>query len=327
MSETTQTDTQPIAGPVSIDQYLDAKMAPPPADTPVDAVEEDADVIEDVVEEVAVEAEADGDEAAPEKEAETDETDEPDAIEDDGPQILTVDEYGDVAVEIDGERTTLKDLAKGTLRQADYSRKTQALAEQKKELQEVAKQQAETQRQIDAAILELRQDEIEPDWEKMAEERPLDWQIEKLKYDKRQAQAQRAKADAEMRQTEQFNAMRQHTAKIAVEKVPEWTSAEAFAKDEPSRRNLAMEAGFTPEEYDGAPDLRFAVLLEWARIGREKAERPNVVEKRVVKRPKVLRPGQGTDKAQREAAKRSVRSQKLDRAHSIQEHLDAIFSD
>lgn len=314
-------DTPQAAGPQTIDEYLASRPAPAEADKPQEV--EDTPAPEEV-EEVEAQAEAEAEESEAENDDSPDDADEPTPEDDDGPQVLTLDEYGEVAIEVDGQRTTIAELAKGNLRQADYSRKTEALAKERKALDAEKAQLAEKQRQLDAAALQANDDEPEPDWEKLMEEDPIGWTSQKFAYDRRKAERDARKAQAQQRMLEGQQAFRQHTANIAVEKIPEWGSGDAYAKNEAARRKLALDAGFSQQEYENAVDLRYAVLLEWALKGKEAAKAEVNVEKKVARTPKVMKPGKGTDKASKDAAEKAARNRKLSRPHSIAEHIQAI---
>lgn len=299
----------PETGPQTIDQYLAAMSDKPEA--PLES-EETAEAATEAAE---VEGEA----------PETPDAPEP-AEDSDGPQVLTADEYGDVLVKVGDQTITLNDLHGGYLRQQDYSRKTQELSEARKEMQaEWEKLQSEREqlnRLRDQQLIGL--DEPEPDWEKVAEEDPLGLPLKMKQWEKKQAE----KYQAYQRQQQQAEQMRaqvaQHTAALAVERMPEWSQPGAFEKGSAARRKAALDAGFSDQEYNAAVDFRFAVLLEKAaKYDALQAGKPQVAKK-VAGAPRVLKPGQVSTKADRVTADRAAKSKILDRPHSIEEHLAAL---
>lgn len=298
------------AGPLSIDQALDKletseETIPAQEAAPAQAPEtEEADEVVETDDAEEVEAE----------EAEAPDED------DEGPQVLTLEEYGDVQIQVGEDVITLSDLQKGTLRQADYTRKTQELAEERKSLDADKAALADKQRQLDAAILNATGEEAEPDWAQMAEDDPLGYVTEKAKWDAKQKQREAALQAQQQAQYEQAANFRQMTAQKALEVFPSWSDADAFKAGEPARRKLAMTL-FTPEEYDAALDVRMAALLEMAVKGQTRQTEESLAEKKIRKAPKVLRPGASKTRADREAADTAARKAKLRRPHSIEEAL------
>jgi len=253
---------------------------------------------EEAAQEPEEEVEAEEVEAG-EAEAEAEETDELDEPEDEGEdsQILTVEEYGDVLVDLDGEPTPLSEVLKGTQRQADYTRKTQALAEERKQLEtEMQQRQQEMEaREQQLQQLEAELGEQEPDWEKLAEEDPLGYNHERAKWEKKQKARTARQAEIQRRQEEAKREFVGKTVDVAVQKFPEWQDVKKFDATAAQRKQAAMDAGFTEEEYASTPDFRIAVLLEKAArydaMQQEQGNRRVRAEKKIAKAPKVLKPG------------------------------------
>ena len=297
----------PFAGPMTMQEALD--KANSLIDKTTEAKPEEAPQ-EAMIEDPQEEAEEQTLEAEP---------DEPET-EDEGSQVLTADEYGEVLVDVNGEATPLSELIKGNLRQADYTRKRQADSEAAKAKEaELAEKSAE----LDAREQQLQQllaesQEQEPDWEALAEEDPLGWTAEKLKWDRKQAKRQQvAKAAAEKQQSALREFTRQ-TAQIALEKIPEWSDPEKFDEGARARKDAALAAGFTEQEYASTQDFRFAVLLEKARLydaqKADKSAKTAAVEKRLAKAPKVLKPGQSKGDSDPSSERRAAFQKRLQKA-------------
>jgi len=263
---------------------------------PVEAAQEPEDEAEKATED-AVEAEEEADEA------EQPTAEEPDAAEE-GPQVLTKDEYGDVLVDLNGEQVTLAKLMDGNLMQADYSRKTGELAQQRKQLEaefqsktkEKEAELAAREQRIAEQLAEI--EEPEPDWEAIAEDDSLGWPIQKAKWDKKQkARADRIK-EAEKQRDEARRQFIQQTAAVAVERMPEWADGKKFDEGASARKAAALAAGFTEQEYEQTPDFRIAILLEKAArydAGQSSGKAKSVAaEKKIAKATKVLKPGQSS---------------------------------
>lgn len=300
----------PQAGPLTIDEYLNQYEAPEEGQAETEEVE--ATEPEGEVEPEAEEIEAEGEDA---------EKDEPET-EDDAPEAYSVDEYGDITVELaDGTRTTLKDLAAGTLRQADYSRKTAELAQKRKELEQAAEQLAQRERQLNEQFATL--EEPEPDWRKLAEEDPLGWQLTKLEWDSKQAQKAQRKRQAEEARKAEMEQFRRLSAAKAVEAIPEWTDAKKFSEGADARKRAALAVGFTEAEYEQAIDFRLAALLEKAARYDAGQTKVQAAQKKLSKVPKVVKPGTQSTRSEREAAERAAKAKRISGPVGIQEYLAA----
>lgn len=299
----------PQAGPLSIDEYLDSMEAP---EGQAEVETEEEPVEQPVAEAEAEEVEAEADES--------EEQDEPEAEEPEGSDVYSVDEYGEIVVALaDGTQTTLKDLAQGTLRQADYTRKTTELSQERKALEAEKQRLAEFERQLNEQLASL--DEPEPDWQKLAEEDPLGLPLEQIKWQKKQAEKAERQRKAQQQEEQQRNHFMRATAELAVQKIPEWSDPKAFEESAAARKRAALEAGFTEQEYAGVVDFRLALLLEKAARYDAGQAKTNAATKKLAKVPKVVKPGTSATKVDREAAERAAKSKRLNRPMSVDEYL------
>lgn len=297
----------PQAGPLTIDEYLDSK-APEEGQAEPEKVE-------------PAEAEAEAEPEVEETEGEEAEQDEPEG-EDEAPEAYSVEEYGEITVQLaDGTRTTLKDLAQGTLRQADYSRKTAELAQERKALKEAAEQLAQRERQLNEQFASL--EEPEPDWRKLAEEDPLGWQLQKLEWDKRQGEREARKRQAEAARKQEIEQFRKFSAARAVEAIPDWTDPKKFDEGASARKAAALAVGFTEAEYAQAIDFRLAALLEKAARYDAGQVKVAATQKKLAKVPKVVKPGTQSTRSEREAAERAAKAKRISGPVGIQEYLNA----
>ncbi len=311
------------SGPQSIESILDAQFSEPEAeaDAPTEAQEEAAS--EPTLEAEAVEVDADQVE-------DTDETTDPEP-ESQEPQHLSLEEYGDLTIPIivDGVETqvNLSEAAKGYQLQADYSRKTATLANERKQAEAWLQQEravlADKQRLLDEQL--AQQIEQEPDWVKMAQDDPLNYLPAREKWNQQQtarANAQQRAAQDQAMQSRDFQA---RTAEIAVRAMPEWATDDGFAKNANGRQAVAMDAGFTEAEYNGAVDYRLAVLLEKASRYDAMQGKNAVVEKKLALAPKVLKPGRSKGKQDVQAERKATVNRKLNQPHSIETALNAFM--
>jgi hypothetical protein len=107
-------------------------------------------------------------------------------------------------VEVDGEEITVEELKAANLRQRDYTRKTQELAEQRKALEaqysEIERERAQYAQMLPALQQRLEQKEQEPDWDTLYDTDPTmaakaerQW---RKQQEERQAQIAAATKDA-----------------------------------------------------------------------------------------------------------------------------------
>ena len=311
--------------PQSIDAILDAKFSEP--DGPTEPQEEAAPDAENEV----LEAEAE-DEGA-ETEEETDETTDPDEGAEEEPQHLDLDEYGEltISVTVNGEekQVNLSEAAKGYQLQADYSRKTAALADERKQIEAVLENEraalADQRRLLNEQIAQTL--EKEPDWVAMAKENPLGYLSEKEAWNQKQAQRQQAQREMQEAEAARVEEFRRLSAQTAIGVMPEWAEDGGFQKNADKRLKAAIDAGFTQAEYEEAVDFRLAVLLEKAALYDAGKTKDTAAAKKLSLAPKVLKPGKSKGKAEVQAARKAKSSRKLDRPHTMEEHLSAFMGD
>lgn len=169
------------------------------------------------------------------------------------------------------------EVVKGYLRQSDYTRKTQALADQRKKfeaedlpkVQAAEKQYAERLQELEAAIKQVTPQE--PDWEKLRAEHPEDfsrilgeWQL----HEKRMANLAQARkeADAKVAETERQKAERASTAAAErlLELIPEWKTEATMKADAQAIVKMVEPLGITKEELAGLQRPELYVLLRKA---------------------------------------------------------------
>lgn len=304
----------PLEGPLSIDDVLDSiedRQEATPSEDDTDApIEAQADDTEDEAEEAETE----------EDEATSDEQDEPDTDEG-GPDVYDAEEYGEVAVLLkDGTQTTIADLVKGNLRQADYSRKTDDVSKARKEMEEREAALVDRERQLNEQIANAG--DVEPDWEKLFEEDPLGAPLKQIQWQKEQKKKQEARERAEADQAEQLEKFRAMTAQKAFDVFPKWAEGTAFKDGAQARLQAALDAGFTQQEYEATPDFRIAVVLEKAALWDASQKKSSAALKKISKAKKVLKPSTSTSKADKANAERVAKAKRRDKPMSLNEYLD-----
>lgn len=303
----------PLEGPLSIDDALDA-MADREEAAPEVEESENAEV-EIEVDEAEENTDVD----------ETDEQEEPDD-EGEGPDVYDVGEYGEIAIQLsDGTQTTLAELEKGTLRQADYTRKTTELSSARKQLQDKASELAQRERQINEQLASLN--EPEPDWAKMAEEDPLGLPLAQIQWNKKQQEKAQKRAEVDAATEREKMDFQRQTVQKALEVMPQWADGKSFQETSDARKQAALDAGFTETEYNGALDFRLAVILEKAALYDAGQTKVKAATKKLSKVTKVVKPGASVTKADKEQAAKTAKSKRLNKPMGVNEYLDAILDD
>jgi len=184
-----------------------------------------------------------------------------------------------VTVVIDGktQKVTLKEARDGYQRQADYQRKTQALAEQRREVESI-RQATESEKAAYAeAVSALRQEmerylPQEPDWQKLHQDDPINfpiiekqWRDYKAQLAAVQQQEAVIKAQQSREQQEQLRQIVEEGRKYIFEKVPEWKDEAKWSQAQKSLRDYGKTVGYSDEELAAATDPRAIIVLEKAR--------------------------------------------------------------
>ena len=181
-------------------------------------------------------------------------------------------------VEVDGEEITVDELRRGNLRHRDYTRKTQELAEARKEMEaqfhEIERERAQYAQMLPALQERLMQPaEQEPDWDTLYDTDPTmaakaerQWrkqqeeraaQLEAVQAE-RQRMAQLEQQRMEQMQARYFDEQRQ----ILPEIIPEWRDSKVAAKEAKDIRAFLLNEGFSEQDVNG---LQNATLVKLAR--------------------------------------------------------------
>lgn len=317
------TSTNPVEGsaPISLDQaasLLLSREAPPPEDKPTEAATSTSDETQPADQPSGdIEDAATGDQQA---------TDEP-ATQPTQPEQPTF------SVRVDGteQKVTLDELLNGYQRTADYTKKTQTLAEQRKQAEaelaaaRVERQRyAETLRQLEA---QLAQTQPEPDWNKLYAEDPLEYVRQKDAWRDRRDRAQALQGEqarlAQLQQVEQRALLEQHLAverQRLVEAIPQWRDEQTAAKEREAIVTWAKRAGFSDQEIAQSYDHRAVNVLRKAMLYDELMGK-NLADKQTPKpAPAMARPGmppsknETSSKARREALSRLSKSGRIEDA-------------
>jgi len=237
------------------------------------------------------------------------------------------------AVTINGEEHTipLDELLKGYSRHSDYTRKTQELSEHRRQIEahhqqwsaEVQQIQTERQQYVTALqnVVENSVGTLDQfatvDWEALKNDNPLEYitkrdEFRETQDNVRQAQFQQQQAHAAHQQESQRTHQRvlQEEHGRLVESLPEWKEAETRKKLGSEIKAYALTQGYTSEEIGSLVDHRSLMTLYKA-MKFDKASSPDVVQKKVKNKPRVIRAGSPRTKSDVGKQKRTTKMKRL----------------
>jgi len=214
---------------------------------------------------------ADADAADDETDAEQSELDE-DTEEQEQPQVFSV--------KVDGKEVevTLDELQKGYSRTQDYTRKTQQIAEARKqtdaELQAV-RAEREQYAQLLSALESQVQQAAQPniDWDRLYQEDPIEWvrQREVMRDNQDRAAAiqseqQRLNQLSQQEQAQFMQQKLQHEQQALLAAIPDWKDAKKAQAEKALLVEFGQKIGFTPDELKSVVDHRAVLMLRKAAL-------------------------------------------------------------
>ena len=269
------------------------------ADTPVDE-----EVVEETQEAEEVEEEAPESEEEGQAEEETEEEVEEEEFE------VVAEEDLKYTIKVDGEELEvgIDELKNGYQRQADYTRKSQALAEQRKETEAIQseRQRLEQERQMYANGLQMLQEqqnsklqEFEStNWEELKSEDPYQYMLKKDEYRDAQEKVhnvQQQQVLIQQERAEEANKARAHFVQQEynrlVDALPEWNDKDSTIKKD--IQEYATSVGFRPEEINQLADHRSVLVIKKAMEFDKLTKKVAPKKKAVKKVPKVQKSGRG----------------------------------
>ena len=273
--------------------------------------EEVVDEPEAEAEEVEVEAEAEDSDSEDIDDDEADEEEETEEVivEEPSTEPMHRIRVGDEEIDV-----PLSELTNSYMRQSDYTRKTQQVAEQRKAAEaELANVQAQRKNYADQLeVLEQSLNQGEPTqeyWEQLYTEDPLEYTRQKdLARDRKDALAQVAVEKqrvheehlAELQSAAQKDLAVQHERMR--ELIPEWLNEEVAAKEKNDVVTYAQRQGFTPEELQGVSDARAVAMIRKAYLYDELMSKKPAAAKKTKAAPKMIKTN--APKSKKQSSKR-----------------------
>jgi len=230
-------------------------------------------------------------------------------------------------VKVDGQEyeVTQDELVKGYQREADYTKKTQTLAEQRKavEAEKVAVEQAKHLRDTYAQRLQiieqaLRSQTPSEDLEALKEVDPIGYAVKVAEKSEKEKQLYAIRAEqariAQMQQSEQSQQLQQVVAQEAeklVKFLPEYADPEKGEQVRTNIKKYAESIGFSSDElskvYDSRAVLTLYKAMQYDKLMSNKGE----VTKKVGQAPKMVKAGVGKPMGSLEAEQTKRMKQQL----------------
>jgi len=236
-------------------------------------------------------------------------------------------------VKVNGEDTevTEEELIRGYSRHSDYTRKTQELAEERRNIEaaevqyqsEFAAMQQERQQYVEAVSQTIQnsmaglQQYSDIDWPALKEQDPIEYITKRDEYreiqenvraNQHKMQVEQHKLVSEQKQERDHMLQEEHGRLL--EKMPEWgdpAEQKRLAKD---LRDYAINQGFLADEINSLVDHRSLVVLSKA-LKYDALQNADVKSKKVKKAPRVVRSGKGTGKKEATKSKQAAKMKRL----------------
>jgi len=237
------------------------------------------------------------------------------------------------AVTVNGEEVavSLDELLSGYSRQSDYTRKTQEIAGDRKEMEtlqqqynsEIAQIQQERQQYMDALtnVMQGSMGELEKfatvDWNALRENDPIEYVTTREQYREAQEKIQGLQNEqARAAQTQQAQMQKAQQEMLQVEKgklveaLPDWGVPDKQKEIATGLQSYAKEQGFTADELDSLIDHRSILVLLKAQKY-DQLQKSDVKSKKLRNKPKVIRAGQGRSSSDNTKSKRTAQMKRL----------------
>jgi len=271
---------------------------------------------------------ADADAADNETDAEQSELDE-DTEEQEQPQVFSV--------KIDGKEVdvTLDELQKGYSRTQDYTRKTQQIAEVRKQAEgELSAVRAEREQYaqllsaLEAQVQQVAQPNI--DWDRLYQEDPIEWvrQREVMRDNQDRAAAIQSEKQrlTQLSQQEQAQFMQQklqQEQESLLAAIPDWRDAKKAQAEKALLVEFGQKIGFTPDELKSVVDHRAVLMLRKAALYDQMMSKRGNIKPVTNNGPRPAKPGAAGRISNTTEAVRA--KQRLAKTGRIDDAADAIY--
>ena len=247
-------------------------------------------------------------------------------------------------LEVDGEEKTIEELRSGFLRQKDYTRKTQELAENRRvieaQYQEIERERAEYAQLLPAMAERIQQAaEQEPDWDTLYDTDPVMAAKAERQWRKEQEGrvAQLQAVQAEQQRMQQIEAQKhvqmqqsylEQQRHILPDIIPEWRDRKVAATEATQIRDFLLGEGFSEQDVSGMSNATLVKLARKAMLYDRGETRANEVKAKPKKpRTKTLKSGSRASQPKRTSAAQEAqnRARKTGRVNDAAAAIKALL--
>jgi len=285
------------------------------------------------LEEVTEEAEVEAEEPEIEAEAEVEtEEEEPEEVESQ-PQYHQV--------KLDGElyEITTEEALAGYQRQQDYTKKTQAIAEDKKQAQaeqEAAKnERLQYQQRLEQVLQQQEASQPqEPDWDSLYEADPLEWMKQKENFrSQKERNLELHQEQYRMRQQQEYleqEQMKTHLSQqhqALIDAIPEWQDQKVMQQEKAQIRDYALTIGYNSAEISQVYDARAVQALRHGMIASGLKNRGKVKLKSKSPAIRALTPGSAPEQPRKQTSihKAKIRLAKTGKMSDAAEYFKQLL--
>lgn len=233
-------------------------------------------------------------------------------------------------INIDGQEWTMDDLRGGILRQSDYTKKTQDLAEQRRSLDKANQEILEQRNRYEQGLAEITKRLTEAtandvDWNALKESDPVSYAVKREEYREKQETLQRAQAE-QMQINQQK--MQEHLAyeqQKLLETIPDWKDPQVAQKEKTEVVTWAKRYGFSDNELANASDHRAVNVLRKAMLY-DKLVGNKAVKKKVTTAPKMVKSGRPITKTEVTHKREAELLSKLNKSGSREDAINYMLA-
>ena len=290
MAETTAMNLADAASAIS------EMLAPEQGQAEVDETQP-VEESEEETETAASEEDDSGVEDAPDEESSEEQSEEEEEPEEqEQPQTFTV--------KVDGKEVsvTLDELQKGYSRTQDYTRKTQQIAEVRKQVEQethaVRAEREQYAQLLGALQAQLQSSEPQVDLERLYHEDPIEWVRQKEVMRERQEKLGAIQSEQQrLAQVSQYEQQRAMEAQLASQQeallaaLPDWKDPKKAKAEKALVIESAKAAGFTDEDLKSVYDHRLVLLLRKAALFDQMVSKRQGIKPVVNNGPRTAKPG------------------------------------
>ena len=241
-------------------------------------------------------------------------------------------------VKVDGKEVsvTLDELQKGYSRTQDYTRKTQQIAEVRKQAEQethaVRAEREQYAQLLGALQAQLQSSEPQVDLERLYHEDPIEWVRQKEVMRERQEKLGAIQSEQQrLSQVSQYEQQRAMEAQLASQQeallaaLPDWKDPKKAKAEKALVIESAKAAGFTDEDLKSVYDHRLVLLLRKAALFDQMVSKRQGIKPVVNNGPRTAKPGAAgrvsTTTESVRAKQRLAKTGRIDDAASAIEHL------